>query len=627
MWRLMLLIGALLFAGCSSAEDSSNADTVDNEPSKPKSEKASPGDLKKARNQILSQLPEAAGMKNADFQILAMSQSLPRLTGFEDQSFSLLVFNLSLDPINLDAAYKDLEKEFQYLNRDNPRPSDIADAIRASASKGYASFLQPEGLSDFTCQLDGSKARGAVSFRLKDLIQGRVHYVAEKTNGDWKITEFHLPTWEARTVLKAGTWKASGIGVFPKVDFPRPRANFLLKRADELHRVPVYLGLERDKFGKSSDVKIVYQNQFISKEDLGKRFKALIQSKAAQDKPPAVIVHADRKLPVSHIRDVLKLAHEAGFQEARLTARGGGDSIDGFWGELPISLPNPPHKQDESEPLAFHAKLIADPDGSLKNLLVQNGQSLGSGPVSFARLNDMIKRMVGHSQTGKGQSSDPVVEIDADPTLDYQTLIQAVSSCEFTALKNANGEITPYQIVKSIRLFGIGSLLEEIEPLELTEPIPLEELPLSVPNVKGEPRPLEGIDLGLTNPKIEPKPLPIGDQPKVPKGAVAKGSFTVWTVPKDPKPGEQYNIMIQIQLPKTNKLTRIPKSDVKGHIVGTDGYKDYFGGPAEKGFILVKKGKVLLDPIPVPGAQKLVKDIITVESKLLKEKQTLEIVF
>ena len=52
--------------------------------------------------------------------------------------------------------------------------------------------------------------------------------------------------------------------------------------------------------------------------------------------------------------------------------------------------------------------------------------------------------------------------------------------------------------------------------------------------------------------------------------AVTKGSFTAWTVPKDPKPGQDYKIVIQIKVPETVKRYRI--ADLSGRVIGTDKY-------------------------------------------------------
>ncbi len=110
---------------------------------------------------------------------------------------------------------------------------------------------------------------------------------------------------------------------------------------------------------------------------------------------------------------------------------------------------------------------------------------------------------------------------------------------------------------------------------------------------------------------------------KVPGYAQTKGSFSTWPDPRDPKPGQDYDIIIQIKLP--GNITKIRGSDLSGTVIGTDGYRqairfkpnDWL--PVEKGMVRIR--------IPVPGAARLVRDTIRVESKLIKEKQTFEIEF
>lgn len=146
----------------------------------------------------------------------------------------------------------------------------------------------------------------------------------------------------------------------------------------------------------------------------------------------------------------------------------------------------------------------------------------------------------------------------------------------------------------------------------------------------------------VNNPEIDPAPQSLPDigvnslassladtagggiDDIVPKQAITKGSFTVWTEPEDPMPGQRYKIMIRVKL-KTN-AKRIRRSDIKGSVVGTDGYSDHFGGPTEAGYYTVRDKRVQFHVI-VPGAVELVKDVIKVESKMLDEKQRIEIVF
>jgi len=131
---------------------------------------------------------------------------------------------------------------------------------------------------------------------------------------------------------------------------------------------------------------------------------------------------------------------------------------------------------------------------------------------------------------------------------------------------------------------------------------------------------------------------------RLPKGgkAVTRGSFTAWTVPEDPLPGQQYRIVIQVKLPAHLKRYRI--SDLDGRVVGTDRYQQKLPVDDEKpsntrtlrrGKLVVARRNELLPirnhmvelSIFIPGAENLVRDTIHIESKILKEKQTLEIEF
>jgi hypothetical protein len=134
---------------------------------------------------------------------------------------------------------------------------------------------------------------------------------------------------------------------------------------------------------------------------------------------------------------------------------------------------------------------------------------------------------------------------------------------------------------------------------------------------------------------------------KMPTGgkAVTKGSFTAWTVPKDPRPGQDYKIVIQIQVPETIKRYRV--ADLSGRVIGTDKYTldipyeiqfNRYGTKIQKtrtgDLDFVRKGdyaRVVDNQVQVivnvEGAKQLVQDTIEVKSRMLKEDQKLEIVF
>lgn len=115
----------------------------------------------------------------------------------------------------------------------------------------------------------------------------------------------------------------------------------------------------------------------------------------------------------------------------------------------------------------------------------------------------------------------------------------------------------------------------------------------------------------------------------IPRGAVSKGSFSAWTEPADPKPFQDYLIVIHVQVPA--RIKTYSEKDLSGFMTGTDGHQtpigQYTGNKFPKKFYGMFDAEHKLLAIRIPGAKAKVKDTIKVESRALKEKQTLEIVF
>ncbi len=128
--------------------------------------------------------------------------------------------------------------------------------------------------------------------------------------------------------------------------------------------------------------------------------------------------------------------------------------------------------------------------------------------------------------------------------------------------------------------------------------------------------------------------------------AVTVGSFTAWTVPKDPDLNEDYLIIIQVKLPYSYKSTRYRASDLSGLVLGTDNHRQAIPWdarwpnstfthntkgkvrPVSKGDYLPLKKRVAQLIVKVPGSKiPATRDTIKIQSKVLKEKQTIEIVF
>ena len=125
--------------------------------------------------------------------------------------------------------------------------------------------------------------------------------------------------------------------------------------------------------------------------------------------------------------------------------------------------------------------------------------------------------------------------------------------------------------------------------------------------------------------------------------AVTKGSFTAFTIPAVPKPRQAYSIVIEVKVPDDVKKYRV--SDLSGKVRGTDGYEQKLpydtrtpgaaGYPVQGGSIQRLESSTILDVVKnkvqivirVPGGARLVKDVITIRSRQLKEDQELELIF
>jgi hypothetical protein len=174
--------------------------------------------------------------------------------------------------------------------------------------------------------------------------------------------------------------------------------------------------------------------------------------------------------------------------------------------------------------------------------------------------------------------------------------------------------------------------LESLSPITIMPiPLPTDESARVIDTIRQK----IAADLGDFDGEDSGGAFPFGG--KKGKNAVTKGNFTAWTVPDDPKPGQPYFIFIEVNLPR--KIRRYDSKDLTGHVIGTDGYTTpigyYAGGRVtpegrlhERRFYgrFNRRKKQLVIPIP-PARDALVEDTIKVRSKILKEEQSLKIVF
>ena len=143
----------------------------------------------------------------ADFGIRALIA--PSYADITDKSLTLQLF--AMKP-NSDRTKEQLE-EYKTLV-DIPKPSELAAEIyrvRRIGSLiiplGPVTAIHAERITDFTCTVDDDDAQGTVSFKVPDLYQGKVQYVAQRKNGKWQITEFLLPAHGIHIVRgDSGLW-------------------------------------------------------------------------------------------------------------------------------------------------------------------------------------------------------------------------------------------------------------------------------------------------------------------------------------------------------------------------------------------------------------------------------------
>jgi len=112
-------------------------------------------------------------------------------------------------------------------------------------------------------------------------------------------------------------------------------------------------------------------------------------------------------------------------------------------------------------------------------------------------------------------------------------------------------------------------------------------------------------------------------QDSSPAQAIREGSFSVWTDPPHPKPGESYRLIIQVKLPP--HVNSYSVTDLQGVVVGSDGYRKPIPG-FMKGDLPIVNGYVRL-AVPIVSADKKVCDTVFIRSKLLRETQKLLVEF
>lgn len=195
-----------------------------------------------------------------------------------------------------------------------------------------------------------------------------------------------------------------------------------------------------------------------------------------------------------------------------------------------------------------------------------------------------------------------------------------------TRIKEAGGQTTEFNVMQPIKTMT-GENENTVEEIQ-------EDFSAHLGKGTGES---EGDGSGAGGGDFKLKPM---------GNAVTVGSFTAWTVPKDPDLNEDYLIIIQVKLPASYNSTRYRASDLSGLVLGTDDHRQAIPWdskwlnstftpnavgdirPVDKGDYLPLKNRVAQLIVKVPGSKiPATRDTIRIRSRVLKEDQTLEIVF
>jgi hypothetical protein len=160
--------------------------------------------------EIRKLIPFASAMKLADLDRLAMSPTSPKESDVEDKSLTLMFLTF---PMTTDEKARE---QFRFLVTTVPKPSDLVRELyrnvvgkgRFRVALGPVTFIQADRITDFTCEIDGERAAGTVSFEVPELYEGKADYVARRTDGKWQIAEFMMPGRGVHIVRgEKGKWR------------------------------------------------------------------------------------------------------------------------------------------------------------------------------------------------------------------------------------------------------------------------------------------------------------------------------------------------------------------------------------------------------------------------------------
>src|SRR5688500_3005848 len=152
-------------------------------------------------------LPEAASLSRMEFAEILQS---PPVCIAEIKNQSLTALLLAVDPLHAREQNPNAIRDFQYLAPTgyDPAPQMIQAAVRGAGDADYVSLIQPEYITQCTCQNRGDTANGHVEYRAGTLYAGSADFTAERQGDHWEIVAFHLPEYRLATHRQPdGNWR------------------------------------------------------------------------------------------------------------------------------------------------------------------------------------------------------------------------------------------------------------------------------------------------------------------------------------------------------------------------------------------------------------------------------------
>jgi len=434
---------------------------------------------------IKALIPEASAMAREDFEKLARSPTGPRGSDLKDKSLTLMLFALRPK----DGA--DAKEQFQFQGEGVAKASDIAREIyrmglrigKVQLLKGPVTFIHADRITDFTCDVKGDAARGTVSFKVPDLYQGKVGYLARRKDGQWRIEEFIVPAYDIHVRRsEEGTWeKAAGQG--------RPGAAGPGVEAIDLHltaKKTVRLGKDEVPLDEANGL-LYAPSRALRK--LGRRPGAV-----------PVRIAVDDDATYGDCKRLIQACQENRFE--RFVLQLGGDS---YPFDFPLAAPSKGLPGPNELP-PMRLRLKAGEEGQIGHIRLNER--------AFRRLGDVHVYIIGilGDKRGPGSFADSAeLELECDDALKFKYVAEACQAVSWRVDQSRKR----VRLIKTVWPFGNPHGVEELEEFEENEFEPIEVVPNAVELEEVEDEsdvPIERIEVELSPLKPTPrdKPAPKG---------------------------------------------------------------------------------------------------------------------